>query len=176
LVIVGWRVMVIAAVLWIADTQGNSFEFLGLRVRRLWNAFATGVWAGILLFLCGSIALPDGIRAVEPLALVGQLLYVTVSVAIFQELLWRGLVQGVFRQRYGAMTSIGLTTALAAVFSLSPALLTGTVTTAVLIQSFFIVPLSAFVLGFVYERTHNVAAPLATTATVYLLPLLLYVH
>jgi len=174
LVIVGWRVMVIAAVLWIADTQGNAFEFLGLRVRRLWNAFATGVWAGILLFLCGSIALPDGIRVVEPLALVGQLLYVTVSVAIFQELLWRGLVQGAFRQRYDAMTSIGLTTALAAVFSLAPALLTGTVTTAVLIQSFFIVPLSAFVLGFVYERTHNVAAPLATTATVYLLPLLLY--
>jgi len=29
LVIVGWRVMVIAAVLWIADAQGNSFDFLG---------------------------------------------------------------------------------------------------------------------------------------------------
>jgi len=176
LVIVGWRVMVIAAVLWIADAQGNSFDFLGLRVRRLWNAFTTGVWAGILLFLCGSIALPGGMRVVEPLALVGQLLYVTVGVAVFQELLWRGLVQGAFRQRFGALTSIGFTTALAAVFSLAPALLSGTITTAVLIQSFFIVPLSAFVLGYVYERTHNIAGPLATTATVYLLPLLLYFH
>ncbi len=174
LVIVGWRVMVIAAVLWVADTQGNSFEFLGLRLRRVWNAFTTGVWAGLLLFLCGSIALPDGIRVLEPLSLVGQLLYVTVSVAIFQELLWRGLVQGTFRQRYGAMTSIGFTTALAAVFSLIPSLVADTLTTAVLIQSFFIVPLSAFVLGFVYERTHNIMAPLATVATVYLLPLVLY--
>ncbi len=176
LVIVGWRVMVIAAVIWIADTQGNSFEFLGLRLRRIWNAFSTGVWAGFLLFLCGSIALPDRIRLADPLSLVGQLLYVMVGVAIFQELLWRGLVQGAFRQRYGAMTSIGLTTVLAAVFSLAPALMAGTVTTAVLIQSFFIVPLSAFVLGFVYERTHNILAPLATVATIYLLPSVLHFH
>ncbi|MBT9153719.1 MAG: hypothetical protein DDT39_00376 [Firmicutes bacterium] len=174
LVVVGWRVMVIAAVLWVADTQGNSFEFLGLRLRRVWNALTTGVWAGLLLFLCGSIALPDGMKVVEPLSLLGQLLYVTVGVAIFQELLWRGLVQGTFRQRYGAMTSIGLTTALAAVFSLIPPMMAGPLTTAVLIQSFFIVPLSAFVLGFVYERTHNILAPLATVATVYLLPLVLY--
>jgi len=174
LVVLGWRVMVIAAVLWIADIQGDSFDFLGLRLRRAWNAVTTGVWSGILLFLCGSIALPDGLRTIEPLPLVGQLLYVTVSIAIFQELLWRGLVQGSFRQRYGSWVSIGLTTTLAAIFSLVPPVMAGNLSTAVLIQSFFIVPLSAFVLGFVYERTHNILAPLATVATVYLLPLVLY--
>lgn len=174
LVVLGWRVMVFAAVLWIADTQGDSFNFLGLRSKKAGRSLATGIWCGFLLFLCGSVAWPDSINVIRPLDLLSKLLYVTLSIAVFQETLWRGLVQGTFRQRYGAMVSIACTTALAAFFSLAPAVITRNINTAVLIQSFFIVPLSAFILGYVYERTHNILSPLATVATIYLLPLILH--
>jgi len=172
LVILAWRIMVLAGILWIADTYGDALNFLGCTTKKVLPAIGTGIWCGFLLYLCGTLALPSGLNMVTPEQIL-NLVYLTVSAALFREILWRGLVQGAFRQHYNAALSIGATTVLAALFSLLPALLAGNFPTAVLIQSFFIVPMSAFMLGFVYERTHNIFAPLATVTTMHVLSFLL---
>ena len=61
----GWRVMMVAATLWIADTYDEAFSFLGLRRKGVWPAIGAGVLCGFLLYLCGSIALPDGLNNIS---------------------------------------------------------------------------------------------------------------
>lgn len=173
LVILGWRVMIMSGILWIADTYGNALTFLGCTMKRVLPAIGTGIWTGLLLYLCGTLALPSGLNIVTA-DLLTNLVYVTVSSALFHEILWRGLVQGALRQHHSAIFSIGVTTVLAALFSLIPALLAGNFAAAVLIQSFFIVPMSTIMLGLVYERTHNIFAPLATVTTMHILSFLLH--
>lgn len=170
----GWRVMVVAATLWIADTYDEAFSFLGLRLKGLLPSVGVGILCGFLLYLCGSIALPNGLNSVSIPEVLIQLVSIFLLRAVFQELLWRGLVQGSLRQRYGGFTSVALTAAIAALVSLAPAAISGQYSTAVYIQSFFIVPLGAFILGFVYERTHNLFAPIATVTLLGLVPFLLH--
>lgn|GEM_PF-754299 len=172
-VVLGWRIMVVAAALWIADTYDEAFSFLGLRRKGAWSAFGVGIFCGFLLYLCGSITLPDGLNRISLPDVVGNLISIFLLRALFQELLWRGLVQGSLRQRWGGIASIALTTVLAALTSLAPALISGQYSMAVYIQSFFIVPLVAYILGFVYERTHNLLAPIATVTLLGLIPIIL---
>lgn len=174
LVVIGWRVMVIAMVLWIADTYGEAFAFLGFRRKGIGAAVGAGVLAGFLLYLCGSISFPSGFNSVNLGDIALHFFAIVVTKAIFHELLWRGLVQGSFRTRFGGFTSIGLTTILASLTSLAPAIIAGQYSSPVLIQSFFIVPLGAVILGFIYERTHNIFAPLATTILLGIVPYILH--
>ena len=173
-VMLGWRVMVVAVTLWIADTYGEAFAFLGLRRKGLLPAIGVGVLCGFLLYLCGSIALPEGLNNISIPEVLTNLVSIFLLRAVFQELLWRGLVQGSLRQGFGGFTSIALTAALAALASLAPAALSGQYGTALYIQSFFIVPLCVFILGFVYERTHNLFAPIATVTLLGLIPFILH--
>lgn len=174
LVMLGWRVMVVAAILWVADCYEHTTEFLGLRREGIWSAIGVGVLCGFLLYLCGSIALPDGLNEINLGELVYQLITILITRALFQELLWRGLVQGSLRQRLSGIASIAITTALASLASLAPAVISGQYSTSVYIQSFFIVPLGAFILGFVYERTRSLYAPIATATILGLAPLILH--
>jgi len=173
LVTLGWRVMVVAAILWIADTHGEAGAFLGFKQKGITSAIGVGLLCGVLLYLCGSIALPDSFNDISVMDVVVQLFTILVTRAVFQELLWRGLVQGSLRQRFSGYASIAMTTLLAALTSLAPSVITGQYSTSVYIQSFFIVPLGAFILGYVYERTSNLYAPIATVTLLGLAPLIL---
>jgi membrane protease YdiL (CAAX protease family) len=174
MVLWGWRVLVLASVLWIADLHGDGLSFLGLKPEKPLSGIGTGILGGFLLFLCGSIALPDGFIAVNYTDLLGDLAEFLVTAILLQEILWRGLIQGSLRQYLPAIPSILVSTLLFSAASFVPTYITGYYTTEALLQSFFIVPMTALILGVSYERTHSLYTPITILTMLYVLPRLLH--
>ena len=170
----GWRVMVVASALWLADMHGDGLSFLGLKPSKPFSGIGTGILSGFLLFLCGSIALPGGIISLDYMELLGDFLPVLVTSIFFQELLWRGLLQGTLRKHFSAVPGILLTTILFSCASFVPTYISGLYSTEALLHSFFIIPMTSLVLGVAYERTGNLLTPITTLSVLYVLPRILH--
>jgi len=170
----GWRVVVVASSLWLADMHGDGLSFLGLKPSKPLSGIGTGLLSGFLLFLCGSIALPGGILSIDYTELMGDFLPVLVTLIFFQEMLWRGLLQGTLRKRFSSIPGILLTTILFSLASFVPTYITGVYSTEALLHSFFIIPMTSLVLGAAYERTGNLLTPITTLSVLYLLPHILH--
>ena len=170
----GWRVMVVASSLWLADVHGDGLSFLGLKPSKPLSGIGTGMLSGFLLFLCGSIALPGGIMPVDYMELLGGFVPVLITIIFFQELLWRGLLQGTLRKRFSAIPGILLTTILFSLASFVPTYISGVYSTEALLQSFFIIPMTSLILGVAYERTGSLLTPITTLSVLYLLPHILH--
>lgn len=173
MVIWGWRVMVVTAIFWLGDRHGDSLAFFGLKPRRPLSGIGTGIMAGILLVLCGSIALPVGLAEFDLSVLFSGYLNLLLTTILFSELLWRGLVQGSLRRHMHPWLAIGLTTALVSLTAYLPFWYAGSINIALTLQSLVVLPLTSLILGFAYERTGNLFTPITMLSMLYLLPRIL---
>jgi membrane protease YdiL (CAAX protease family) len=173
MVIWGWRVMVVTAIFWIGDRHGDSLAFFGLKPRKPLSGFGTGLLVGILLVLCGSIAMPAGLAEFELPTLFEGFLNLLLTTIIFGELLWRGLIQGSLRRHMHPLLAITLTTVLISLTTYLPVWYSGNVSIALTLQSLVVLPMTSLILGFAYERTGNLLTPITILSVLYLLPRIL---
>jgi membrane protease YdiL (CAAX protease family) len=173
MVIWGWRVMVVTAIFWLGDRHGDSLAFFGLKPSRPLNGIGTGLLAGILLVLCGSIAMPVTVAEFEFPALLESYINLLLTTILFGELLWRGLIQGYLRRHMNPLLAIVLTTALVSLTTYLPMWYAGNVSIAIALQSLVVLPMTSLILGFAYERTGNLFTPITMLSVLFLLPRIL---
>jgi membrane protease YdiL (CAAX protease family) len=173
MVIWGWRVMVVTVIFWIGDRHGDSLAFFGLKPHKPLSGVGKGLLAGILLVLCGSIAMPAGLANFELPVLFQSYLNLLLTTILFGELLWRGLVQGSLRRHMHPLLAITLTTALISFTAYLPFWYVGNVSITVTLQSLVVLPMTSLILGFAYERTGNLFTPVTMLSVLYLLPRIL---
>lgn len=169
----GWRVMVVTAILWVGDRHGDSLAFYGLKPKDPLSGIATGLLAGTLLVLAGSIAMPAGLASFELRILSENYFRVLVTTLLFTELLWRGLVQGNLRRYMHPIFSIIITGAFISLAAYTPWIISGGASIDIMLQSLIILPMTAMILGFAYERTGSLYTPLAMASVLYLMPKIL---
>ncbi|MDP3058538.1 MAG: CPBP family glutamic-type intramembrane protease [bacterium] len=170
MVVIGWRLMILSGAFWIAELSGDDYSFFGLSPKLIKSGLKAGVFCGVLLHLCGSIALPDGLNSFTLLDFSIHLLSSIILAGAFREIIWRGLVQGSLRATLGFFPSLALTAALAALASLAPAIVMGDFGSGIYVQSLYVVPLGALILGYLYERTGSLYASITAVTILELLP------
>lgn len=151
--------------LWV---RNRDFDWIGISIpdfkQLLWIA---GGWAVAFasVFVLGTIIILWGLdpgqnRLVRSIADTPETLLLMIPVTIVligpgEELLFRGIIQGSLRERFGPVVAIGLASAIFAVAHFSS--LTGSFEARIVTISLLLVP--ALVFAIAYERTGNIVVP-----------------
>ncbi|HTY08980.1 MAG TPA: CPBP family intramembrane glutamic endopeptidase [Candidatus Edwardsbacteria bacterium] len=163
-------VLALLALVWTARDQ-DPWAFAGFTRTNLWRGMLVALAAGVAMALAQAMRLPRDVVTMPWPRLAGQALWYLIGAGLLPELFCRGYVQAslerLFGQTWGLLLAAWLTGLAQALVQLSAR---NADVRVALVQGLMIAPLSALALGFLYQRTRNIAAPALMRGVIGLIP------
>ena len=157
---------------WWFQRQDHDIEsYLGITDDHWLRAALMAILVAFLATTTGSLALPVGLQDLTLggfiLTLVSSLLLLGLAQALF----CHGYLQTTLEYALGPKWGLAATAALVGAFHLIPKLsLLGTPGQLSLLQALTILPATALIAGYLFQRTHNIIAPAVFLGLVELMP------
>ncbi len=163
---------VLAAVGVFTFKRGYIRTFFNLRPRNLFRSLLVAVIIAVLAVSGESHALPQALRAHDPMVLVEAAAWSLLAAGFLKALVYHGYLQNTLQTTLPSRLALVATAVLAGGAFLAPGLAAGgpAANPQVLIQALIAVPGTVLVSGYLFQRTGNIYAPAALLGLMDFLP------